>query len=123
MDYLEVFDGKDARFRSFGKFCNSNNHPLSLQTTGNNALIRMKTDVSVSQRGFLLKYVTNCNRTIYMDSGVIESPNFPENYPDNLNCVWQIVVSKGNKINMRFSEFQLENINQTDNETKVRLCQ
>jgi hypothetical protein len=114
---LEIFDGKDASFKSLGKYCE--NHSFVLTTSSNNALLRMKTDVSLSKRGFLLRYAINCNRTIYADSGVIESPNFPNEYPPNLNCAWKIVVSKGNKINLQFTEFDLEHENQTEIESNV----
>ena len=121
-DYLEIFDGSDASSRSFGKFCSSENHPMHLMTVGNHALIRMNTDDSHAGRGFLLKYSIHCNRTIHMDSGVIESPNFPNDYPNNLDCAWTIVVSKGNRINMQFSHFYLENDNQFHNDTNEHIC-
>lgn len=121
-DYLEIFDGIDASTRSLGKFCSSEKHPMHLETIGNHALIRMSTDDTNAGRGFFLKYSTTCNRTIYMDSGVIESPNFPNNYPNNLDCAWTIVVSKGNKINMQFSHFYMENDNRFHNETNEHIC-
>lgn len=94
-DYLEIFDGIDASQRSFGKFCSSESHPMHLETAGNHALIRMNTDDSHSGRGFYLKYSIKCNRTIQVDSGVIETPNFPNDYPNNLDCAWTI---KGKRI-------------------------
>lgn len=121
-DYLEIFDGSDASSRSFGKFCSSESHPMHIVTMGNHALIRMNTDDSHAGRGFYLKYAIHCNRTISMDSGVIESPSFPLDYPSNLDCAWIISVSKGNKINMQFSHFYLENDNQFHNETNEHIC-
>ena len=41
-------------------------------------------------------------------SGVIESANFPDPYPHNRNCTWEIEVPKGNKINASFSHFEME---------------
>ena len=29
--------------------------------------------------------------------GVIESPNFPNNYPPSRNCTWQLIAPVGNK--------------------------
>lgn len=121
-DYLEIFDGADASTRSFGKFCSSENHPMHIETVRNHAMIRMNTDESHAGRGFFLKYSARCNRTIHMDSGVIESPNFPSDYPNNLDCAWTIVVSKGNRINMQFSHFFLENDNLFHNETSEHIC-
>lgn len=121
-DYLEIFDGPDASSRSIGKFCSSENHPMHLVTVGNHALIRMNTDDTHAGRGFFLKYSILCNRTIHMDSGVIESPNFPNDYSNNIDCAWTIVVSKGNRINIQFSHFYLENDNQFHNETNEHIC-
>ena len=92
---------------------------MHLETVGNHALIRMNTDDSHSGRGFYLKYSSKCNRTIFLDSGVLESPNFPDDYPNNMHCIWTIVVSRGNKINMQFSHFDFENDKIFHNETNV----
>lgn len=121
-DYLEIFDGTDSSAGTFGKFCSSENHPMHLETTGNHAYIRMNTDDSHSGRGFSLKYSINCNRTIFADSGVIESPNFPNDYPNNLNCSWTVFVNRGNVINMEFSHFNFENAMQYHNETGAQVC-
>ena len=121
-DYLEIFDGTDSSASSFGKFCSSENHPMHLETSGNHAYIRMNTDDSHQGRGFSLKYSINCNRTIFADSGVIESPNFPNDYPNNLNCSWTVFVNQGNKINMEFSHFYFENAMQYHNETGAHVC-
>lgn len=121
-DYLEIFDGTDASSRSFGKFCSADNHPMHLETAGNHAMMRLNTDDSQSGRGFFLKYSIKCNRTIRADSGVIESPNFPHDYPHNSDCAWTIIVSKGNKISYQFSHFHLENDNQFHNVTNDHIC-
>lgn len=121
-DYLEIFDGNDASAKSFGKFCSSEHHPMSIETSGNHAMIRMSTDDSHAGRGFSIKYSTKCNRTIYADSGAIESPNFPEDYGNNIDCAWTIKVSKGNRVNMQFSHFALENDNVYHNETNEHVC-
>lgn len=40
--------------------------------------------------------------------GVIESPNFPGDYPPDQDCTWHINAPIGNKINVTFSHFDLE---------------
>jgi cubilin len=121
-DYLEIFDGVDTNAKSFGKLCSSEHHPMHLETSSNHALIRMNTDESHSGRGFHIKYSANCNRTIEANNGVLESLNFPEDYPNNLDCAWIITVAKGNKVNVQFSHFFLENENQFHNETNDHVC-
>jgi cubilin len=121
-DYLQIFDGSDSSAKSFGKFCSSEHHPMHIELSGNHAFIRMSTDESHAGRGFQIKYSTKCNRTIFANTGAIESPNFPEDYGNNLDCAWTIKVAKGNLINMQFSHFALENDNLYHNETGEHEC-
>jgi len=53
-------------------------------------------------------FATDCNNVVSGFSGVIESPNFPSDYPDGMDCTWNITAPKGNKINVTFSHFELE---------------
>lgn len=41
-------------------------------------------------------------------SGTILSPNYPEEYGNNLNCVWLIISEPGSRIHLLFSDFDLE---------------
>ena len=41
-------------------------------------------------------------------SGTIKSPNHPNNYPNNLNCVWLIDLGLGYDITLTFHKFILE---------------
>lgn len=116
-DYLEIFDGRDSSGESFGRFCTQENVPLRIETVGNNAFIRMKSDISNQGRGFNLRYNTDCKRQLSGHTGVIESPNFPENYPVSIDCEWTINATKGNKLILEFSNFDLENFNSFHNNT------
>ncbi|XP_065061581.1 mannan-binding lectin serine protease 1-like [Rhopilema esculentum] len=41
--------------------------------------------------------------------GRLKSPNFPEKYPDNLRCSWNIAVPAGFYISLNFTQFDTEN--------------
>lgn len=41
--------------------------------------------------------------------GVIQSPLYPENYPENVQCEWVIELPSQYKIRLDFTELQLEN--------------
>ena len=42
-------------------------------------------------------------------SGVLSSPNYPQNYPPNSNCVWKISSPPGTKfVVFHFQDFHLE---------------
>ncbi|XP_012136673.2 cubilin [Megachile rotundata] len=104
-DYIEISEGIDHR--SMQRYC-SNSHPKVIETKSNIVNIRFRSDFTNSGRGFHLKYETLCQVTIHDFYGVIESPNFPQRYEDNLNCSWTIDAPIGNRINLTFSHFDLE---------------
>lgn len=65
-----------------------------------------------------------CNNTLTGFRGVIESPNFPNNYPNSVNCNWEIKVARKNKINISFSHFDLEKVlvNNVRNDSSDSKC-
>ncbi|KAH1029878.1 hypothetical protein HUJ05_003031 [Dendroctonus ponderosae] len=115
MDYVELFDGDKLTSKSLGKFCSRYNEPITATT--NVVLVRFRSDVSFQGRGFNLQYSAICTNTLTGFGGVIESPNFPNAYPQDQNCNWDIVVYEGNKINISFSDFSLEIPPAFDNNT------
>ncbi|XP_076459085.1 tolloid-like protein 1 [Babylonia areolata] len=62
-----------------------------------------------------------CGGYIEEESGVLQSPSFPELYPPNKNCVWQIVARDQYKITINFTHFDLEGHNQDCEYDSVRL--
>lgn len=55
-----------------------------------------------------MSLISVCNTTLKGFKGIIESPNFPNNYPRNEHCIWHIQVARNNKINITFTHFDLE---------------
>ncbi|CAK1552576.1 unnamed protein product [Leptosia nina] len=107
-DYVEIYDGRDVYAPSLGKYCTENSNHTNIQTTSNHAFIKFRSDIFVGGKGFLLNYETICNTNITSGSyGVIESPGYPSNYPLNLDCLWTVVVGKGNRINVTFTNFDI----------------
>ena len=41
------------------------------------------------------------------ESGEFKSPNFPRNYPNNVECNWEITVPEGKKVHLRFHSFNV----------------
>ncbi|XP_068184525.1 CUB and sushi domain-containing protein 1a [Antennarius striatus] len=52
--------------------------------------------------------VFSCFFNFTTPSGTILSPNYPEEYGNNLNCVWLIISEPGSRIHLLFSDFDLE---------------
>ncbi|XP_072168842.1 low-density lipoprotein receptor-related protein 12-like [Diadema setosum] len=57
---------------------------------------------------------TVCDHQLINDIGFFTSPNFPDSYPNDLECRWTIVVSEGNIVQLRFVRFDLEQGYHTD---------
>ena len=50
-----------------------------------------------------------CGGDLHAQQGAIESPNHPQRYPSNTECVWQINVNNGYHVNLNFEPpFELE---------------
>ncbi|XP_047145199.1 uncharacterized protein LOC124818397 [Hydra vulgaris] len=67
---------------------------------------------SSTEDNFHIEYFSECNQEVYLNAGepyAIESPNFPNNYFDNLNCEWHLYAPKAiNKLDIIFKNFAIE---------------
>ncbi|XP_036448698.1 CUB and zona pellucida-like domain-containing protein 1 [Colossoma macropomum] len=44
----------------------------------------------------------------FFDSGSVSSPDYPNNYPDNAHCVWQLSAPAGQRIFLSFVDLELQ---------------
>ena len=51
---------------------------------------------------------TGCGKTFGGNSGVITSPNHPDNHPSSMDCLYIVRVANGSIITLSFSHFDLE---------------
>ena len=51
--------------------------------------------------------LSQCGGRLTGESGEFTSPNFPEKYPDNTECNWEITVPEGKKVNLTFLSFNV----------------
>ncbi|XP_059488336.1 cubilin-like isoform X2 [Neocloeon triangulifer] len=109
-DYIEFRDGDSVNDPMLAKLCNSKVSNRQITSTSNMLWVMFRTDASEAGRGFSLRYDTECNNLLTGHRGVIESPNFPGDYPHNSNCTWVISAPPGNQVNVSFSHFALEKI-------------
>ncbi|XP_075853394.1 CUB and sushi domain-containing protein 1 isoform X2 [Microcebus murinus] len=52
--------------------------------------------------------VFSCFFNFTAASGIILSPNYPEEYGNNMNCVWLIISEPGSRIHLIFNDFDVE---------------
>ncbi|XP_028815099.1 cubilin [Denticeps clupeoides] len=109
-DAVEVLDGDNDQAPLVGRYCGRDvPHPV---TSFSNALVvNFVSDSSVSKKGFRATYsasTSSCGGSFHMESGVFNSPNYPDAYPPNAECVWRITSSPGNRLQMSFIMFELQ---------------
>jgi len=52
-----------------------------------------------------------CGGIIEATNGTITSPSFPDLYPGNKSCIWEIIAPAQFKITLNFTHFDLEGNN------------
>ncbi|KAM4828885.1 cubilin [Thomomys bottae] len=109
-DYLEIFDGNSNHAPFRGRYCGSSiPHPIT--SFGSALALRFVSDLGLNGDGFQLSYTPStsaCGGTLNMREGIFDSPGYPDVYPPNVECVWSIVSSPGNQLQLSFISFQLE---------------
>ncbi|OWK59671.1 Cubilin, partial [Lonchura striata] len=108
-DYLAIYDGNSSNAKQLGKFC-GDQIPQTIHSSGDSVYIKLRTDNSLQGGGFLAKYKQVCHEvlTVNHSHGILESLNYPNNYPLNEHCNWTIQTTKGNTLNYSFTAFDLE---------------
>ncbi|XP_032591059.1 cubilin homolog isoform X2 [Drosophila grimshawi] len=88
---LTIYDGPTTRSSPMSLNCSSPGQSLDLASSSNRVLVRYNVPKeSLDGIRFVLDYATNCRVRLEQLSGSIETPNFPDNYPANTNCEWDI---------------------------------
>ncbi|XP_075408563.1 cubilin [Tenrec ecaudatus] len=109
-DFVDILDGNDNDASSRGRHCgNSLPHPI---TSFSKALtLKFVSDGVGTYTGFHATYVASssaCGGTFSMTEATFNSPGYPDAYPPHVECVWNIVSSPGNQLQLSFTTFQLE---------------
>ena len=61
------------------------------------------------QNSDTLEVFGTCSGTYDIVKKEITTPNYPRDYPAGKTCYWNIGVSPGSRIELRFIDFRLEN--------------
>ncbi|XP_048019330.1 neuropilin 1b [Megalobrama amblycephala] len=111
-DFVQVFDGADENAPSPGRFCGKI-APSPIISSGNSLLIKFTSDYESTGAGFSIRYEihrtgTECSRNFTEPHGVFQTPGFPDNYPNNLECTFIIFAPKMAEIVLDFQSFDME---------------
>uniref|UniRef100_H2YCE1 CUB domain-containing protein n=1 Tax=Ciona savignyi TaxID=51511 RepID=H2YCE1_CIOSA len=100
-DYVQVFDGNNSLARLKGSASNQ----IYSSTSGQLRVVFFS-DRSVTRAGFRASYkIESCgfNRTATVSPQYITSPDFPSNYPNNVDCEWNLLGVGGKQVELSFN--------------------
>ncbi|CAH2326721.1 embryonic -like isoform X2 [Pelobates cultripes] len=108
-DYIKIYDGPSKTSPLLlDRSCGSGVVPL-LMSSASQMLIEFVSDGSLSATGFKATYTSvQCGAIYYASADNFTTPNFPYNYPPNMNCIWKIIAPAGYKIILTINDFVLE---------------
>ncbi|XP_048394777.1 CUB domain-containing protein 2 isoform X1 [Stegostoma tigrinum] len=109
-DYIKIYNGvPEDEGNLLGTFCGKI-FPPHFTSSWHVMSIIFHSDKHVVSHGFSASYRKDmCGGVVTGLSGVLSSPEYPDNYPNNAECRWIIRVSNQSVVNLVFYDFHLEN--------------
>ncbi|GFS28047.1 Tolloid-like protein 1 [Elysia marginata] len=101
---------RDGRFKKapiLQRLCGSD-LPPPVTASGNVMYLEFRSDHSVSRRGFTAHWSADCDKKLTGNNGTLQSLNYPNNYPDTVQCVWAITTDPGTRVRLTFDTFDIE---------------
>nr|XP_012218853.1 PREDICTED: cubilin-like [Linepithema humile] len=112
-DYVNIYENYTSpNENAIAKYCGSNKPP-DITTQDRTLTILFHTDSSLTHEGFVATYIFAdvkkiCGGRYSKPNGVIRSPNFPDEYPNNKDCVWIIQAPNRHRITLTVNRFDME---------------
>lgn len=109
-EWVEVRDGYMPDAPVLGRICGSGKGPM-MRSTGSRLTVVYQPGVrSKPHKGFRAHFEAVCGGEIEVDSsGHLESPNYPDDYQPNKQCVWRLSVPQDYQVALKFHSFEVEN--------------
>uniref|UniRef100_A0A0N5A6L6 Cubilin n=1 Tax=Parastrongyloides trichosuri TaxID=131310 RepID=A0A0N5A6L6_PARTI len=117
-DYVEFFDGNIMNNQtSMGKLCGKYQSKRVIKSTGNNLLMKFKSDTSKNYKGYDITFTQsygkekNCGGKIIVGENpvTIKAPKYERNDKEYLvmDCVWELEAPKNQIIKITINELKL----------------
>uniref|UniRef100_A0A8R1DVH8 CUB domain-containing protein n=1 Tax=Caenorhabditis japonica TaxID=281687 RepID=A0A8R1DVH8_CAEJA len=121
-DYLSVKTGSGNEMYTVANYSRISGDKTGFQIDINSseATLVFTSDLTNTFRGFAIKFdaietgtmyepTNTCSSPIHIQRfGIVTSPNFPENYPNNAFCSYLLTAQAGNIIELEFVAFNTE---------------
>eukprot|EP00073_Rattus_norvegicus_P047115 XP_017449270.1 PREDICTED: CUB domain-containing protein 2 [Rattus norvegicus] len=108
-DFLEIYNGASRdKGNLLGRFCGQA-PPPPFTSSWHVMSVVFHSDKHVASRGFSAGYQKDvCGGVLTGLSGILSSPEYPNNYPNNVECHWLIRASGPATVKLVFVDFQVE---------------
>ncbi|XP_053480258.1 bone morphogenetic protein 1a isoform X3 [Ictalurus furcatus] len=110
-DHVEIYDGRDGKAPSLGRYCGSKKPP-PVTSTANKMFIRFFSDNSVQKKGFEASHTAECGGQLKAEvktKDLYSHAQFGDNnYPGASDCQWVISAEKGYGVELIFQTFEIE---------------
>ncbi|KAG5891255.1 hypothetical protein JTB14_019663 [Gonioctena quinquepunctata] len=107
--YLEVRDGYWHKSPLLGVYCGTGLF-FNMVSTGSRMLLKFFSKNPIGSKGFTASYQVVCGGDLHIESiGHLQSPNYPEEYYPNKECIWRITVPENHTVAILFQSFDIEN--------------
>ncbi|XP_073838257.1 cubilin [Musca autumnalis] len=112
-DYVEIYDSLVTSSGSaLGRFCDAHK-PESFLSHSRLLTIKFVSDSTDATSGFELAYdfvdsKNQCNGNIHSSHGQLKSPNWPQNYTEDLDCTWVLNTPPGTQVKLLIPVFDVE---------------
>ncbi|KAK0410652.1 hypothetical protein QR680_005255 [Steinernema hermaphroditum] len=110
-DVVEVFDGEDANALLLGKMHGAFPDKTDYATSENAALVTFRTNPTVTKTGWQANWSTaKLDNPIICSGaeGTLQSPDYPDNYPNNLDQIYRITVDHSMVVQLNVTDFVTE---------------
>ncbi|KAL5017782.1 hypothetical protein ScPMuIL_003504 [Solemya velum] len=106
-DYLEIRDGHFVKSTLLGRYC-GDRLPGTLVSSDSRMWLEYNSRHGQGA-GFTVEYEAICGGEIVKEVGQLTSPNYPDDYKPNKECVWKITVPEDYSVALKFQSFEIEN--------------
>ncbi|XP_053326300.1 CUB domain-containing protein 2 [Spea bombifrons] len=107
-DYVAIFDGPGLEDHQTNHYCGTTKPP-DTTSSSNELLVVFKSDFNIGAQGFKAYFSSGeCQEVFTAVKGNITSPRYPDLYPNNIHCHWNIQLPPGFRIKIFFHEMDLE---------------
>lgn len=103
---VKIYEGVSATGTPRLQFCRS--HPPALISVGAALTISVPLSLIADFEGHFMTMDMVCGSSYDALSGRFTTPYYPNSYPVNFECVWQIDATPGNSISLTIESFDME---------------